>query len=347
MKRKLTVIQALLALLAIGQCFCCLAPGLLEAPLTFLVGWVLFLIRVIPQITVNLWAIGTAVVCLAGLAVGMQRFFGWWWAAQMAPQAATELLPTPWRWRWTLALLALVVLVFAAGIAVVGISHQTAWLLTSPEPLFEGGIRVAAARSKSQNNLKEIGLAVHNRADKANGQLPGSVVDSHGTLLHGWQTQLLPYLEEDALYNQINQRLPWNHPGQGTVFQTPLKVYLRPDAPTDPIGGFAVSHYAGNINLLGGEQPMTLKELRVGRGISNVILAGEAAAQFRPWGDPTNLRDPRLGLNKDPRGFGSNYYGYKGAQFVMADGSVRSFSDEADPEFIEALANPRDWKGKP
>ena len=33
-------------------------------------------------------------------------------------------------------------------------------------------------------------------------------------------------------------------------------------------------------------------------------MAGEVAGDFKPWGDPTNWRDPALGINRSPEGFG-------------------------------------------
>lgn len=77
-------------------------------------------------------------------------------------------------------------------------------------------IREAARRMQCSNNLKQIGLALHNYHD-TNGQFPpggvmgwgsGNVPDwgdwgsDHGT----WMVYSLPYIEQDNLYRQINPR---------------------------------------------------------------------------------------------------------------------------------------------
>ncbi len=60
--------------------------------------------------------------------------------------------------------------------------------------------------------------------------------------------------------------------------------------------------------------------------------------RFKPWGDPSNLVDPGLGINQSPAGFG----GPSGqrAFLAFADGSVRSFSPTTDPEILRRLSGP-------
>jgi prepilin-type N-terminal cleavage/methylation domain-containing protein len=73
-------------------------------------------------------------------------------------------------------------------------------------------IREAAARLKCQNNLKQIGLAVHNFHD-SNGYLPSAGCDDGRPLsggpwpFHGegtnWSIYLLPYMEQGNVYNRL------------------------------------------------------------------------------------------------------------------------------------------------
>src|SRR4051795_11818852 len=72
-------------------------------------------------------------------------------------------------------------------------------------------VREAAARLKCQNNLKQIGLAMHNCHGTLNQFPPGYLATNPGPGLSddrgpgwGWGTLLLPYLEQDPLYRQIN-----------------------------------------------------------------------------------------------------------------------------------------------
>jgi prepilin-type N-terminal cleavage/methylation domain-containing protein len=70
--------------------------------------------------------------------------------------------------------------------------------------------REAARRTQCRNNLKQIGLALHNYHDVHN-TLPsgwigaaGGVHDIAGNNNFGWSVFLLPYIDQAPLYNQFN-----------------------------------------------------------------------------------------------------------------------------------------------
>src|SRR5215210_4179498 len=66
-------------------------------------------------------------------------------------------------------------------------------------------IREAANRMKCSNNLKQLGLAMHNYND-TNGYLPGNIrLAATGTVRVRWTTFLLPYYEQDNIYRIYNQ----------------------------------------------------------------------------------------------------------------------------------------------
>src|SRR2546425_4785708 len=65
-------------------------------------------------------------------------------------------------------------------------------------------VREAAGRMSCQNKIKQIGLAIHNYHD-ANGAMPPSMSDVSGL---GWQVTVLPYLEMDSLYRQMDHTTP-------------------------------------------------------------------------------------------------------------------------------------------
>ncbi|HEY7156089.1 MAG TPA: DUF1559 domain-containing protein [Gemmataceae bacterium] len=105
-------------------------------------------------------------------------------------------------------------------------------------------VREAAARMSCQNNLKQIGLALHNYHGTRNSFPTGTVNVFFGA---GWATLLLPYLEQDVLYNRLDMTKamaspePWNSVPNWIVTQN-LKVstYICPGSPlpvlkeTDP-----------------------------------------------------------------------------------------------------------------
>jgi prepilin-type N-terminal cleavage/methylation domain-containing protein/prepilin-type processing-associated H-X9-DG protein len=71
-------------------------------------------------------------------------------------------------------------------------------------------VREAAARAQCQNNLKQIGLALHNYHDAFHklpyGEGPGDLTDPLNVTRRGccwgtWQTLILPYIEQEAMFN--------------------------------------------------------------------------------------------------------------------------------------------------
>ena len=72
--------------------------------------------------------------------------------------------------------------------------------------------REAARRAQCTNNLKQIGLAMHNYAS-ANGAFPpAAIYDANGKPLLSWRVLILPYLEQDSLYKQFHLAEPWDSP---------------------------------------------------------------------------------------------------------------------------------------
>jgi prepilin-type processing-associated H-X9-DG protein len=336
-KTELIVVLAILG----GLMFCCAPFGFWPAELVvFLaIGWIPFLGRVGPEIEPDWGAVALGCIALAVFAVGLHALLRWFYAAlpakNITPESATPQL-APWRLRWTLSAVALIVMLFVAGISMVGITHQFAWMATAEEPLTRGPR--AGFRMSSQNNLKQMAISLHNYHDVEMSFAPGLIAARDGQALHGWQTLILPYHEQKPLYDTIDMAKPWNNPSQKQAFTTKISVYEvpKPDLPREDPSGYALSHYAANQHILGGTRKLKLDEIT--DGTANTILAGEAAGNYKPWGHPRNWRDPALGINATPDGFGSPWPG--GANVAMADGSIKFLSDKIAPEVLRALATP-------
>jgi type II secretory pathway pseudopilin PulG len=94
-------------------------------------------------------------------------------------------------------------------------------------------IRETAALLSCKNNLKQIGLAMQNHHDTL-GSFPVGYYDP--TLWPqldngpgwGWGAFILPYLEEDNLYRQINFKLDVGDPANAAIRTTILKKFLCP-----------------------------------------------------------------------------------------------------------------------
>jgi prepilin-type N-terminal cleavage/methylation domain-containing protein len=113
-------------------------------------------------------------------------------------------------------------------------------------------VREAAARTQCQNNLKQIGLALHGYHDRLNGFPPGYYdlapwpQDDQGPGW-GWAAFLLADLEQDNLRRQINFALPVGDPSPAVVAArtTFLKVFQCPSDP-NPMTSFTVTDGGAN-----------------------------------------------------------------------------------------------------
>ena len=311
----------------------------IDFAVAIIAGWAFYIARTLPQVRVEPAGAATAAVCAVLLIAGLQYFLGWLYRETRKPNGDHTGQQPQWKWRWTLSLVTGVILLFAAGTASVGVTHQLGWLINSHEPLVrsDSGAQSAARRAQSTNNLKQMGLALLQYEQTHHVFPPGGVFDQLGRPFQSWQTLILPYMEQEALYQRINFDAPWNAYVNQPVFQTGILAYQRPGVDVfKNESGYALSHYAASVDMLGGDQPRRLAD--VSDGTSSTLMVGEVVGDFKAWGEPTNWRDPRLGLNKSPRGFGSVSPG--GVSFLFVDGSVRFIKNSVDPTVLEALATP-------
>ncbi len=99
-------------------------------------------------------------------------------------------------------------------------------------------VREAAARMRCQNNLKQLGLAIHNYQD-SNNRLPRNYQQVGGNV---WEAvsasvQILPYIEQAPLYTQFEaNRTNWGFV-YGTLLNTELSIFKCPSAPAGPRRG--------------------------------------------------------------------------------------------------------------
>lgn len=68
--------------------------------------------------------------------------------------------------------------------------------------------REPTRRSHCKNNLKQIGLALHNYLDAYGSFPPPFTLDANGNRLHSWRTLILPFIDQAPLYNQIDLTKP-------------------------------------------------------------------------------------------------------------------------------------------
>jgi hypothetical protein len=225
----------------------------------------------------------------------------------------------------------------------IGVTHQTAWLVAADGPMVVGAERHSRGSSvyTSKDNLSMLALGVHNGFDVYPRGVPGPTTPN-GSVRHSWATGALMsgMLSSENDTGRIEFSRPWNDPTNQRFFQGIIPLLINPDLRTAPgrdADGYGLAHYAANSRAMANGAFRPLKEFT--DGTTTTLLIGAVNANFRPWGDPANCRDPARGVNRSPHGFGGPV-GAGGALFALADGSVRFVSERTGPTVLRALATP-------
>ncbi|MSR57042.1 MAG: DUF1559 domain-containing protein [Planctomycetaceae bacterium] len=174
--------------------------------------------------------------------------------------------------------------------------------------------REAARRSQSKNNLKQIGLAMHNFHDVYNGFPAGTHQNDKlkAEKRLSWLADILPFIDQAPLYAQIDFKKAWVDEPNERVAQSQVPVYLNPSVPILTDGKYAVSHYVG-IAGVGKDAPLLpVTDKRAGilgynritriqnitDGTSNTMAVAEAGKEFGPWsaGGPSTGPAPTKSL---------------------------------------------------
>jgi len=114
-------------------CFALFSGGiwLLAVPVLLAFGWLPYLVRTLPEVSIAGPALLFAAVCLATLGLGGHHCLQWLYRAWRSGDDRSDEAAR-WQPRWTGSLLALLVLLFTANIATVGVVHQLGWIAAAP-----------------------------------------------------------------------------------------------------------------------------------------------------------------------------------------------------------------------
>ena len=196
------------------------------------------------------------------------------------------------------------------------------------------------AREADANNLKQIGLALHN-FHAVYGHFPAPITygkDGKGGVPHSWRIDLLPFMEQTALYNEYRFDEPWDSEHNLKLSNIIPVCYMSVSKGT-----------ASPFCVLTGTPEECEKELfstmfttkkgiklsDVTDGLANTIMVIEMENN-EPWSKPVDIvYSPDKPLPK----FGG--LTPKGYHALFADGSVRFLSESIEEKLLRALITPR------
>lgn len=191
--------------------------------------------------------------------------------------------------------------------------------------------REAARRIQCSNNLKQIGLALHNY-ESAHGAFPAAAIThKEGKPLLSWRVELLPFLGEKELYDQFNRLEPWDSPHNRKLLQSRPAVYA---CPTHPGLNRSETTYRGFVGNGAFWNPTGQNRLvGITDGTSNTIAVVEASEAV-PWTKPDDIR---FDVKQAEELVGAGSFHPGGFNVLFGDASVRFLPLSIAPEVFRAL----------
>jgi len=204
-----------------------------------------------------------------------------------------------------------------------------------------GAAQESAQRMSGSNNLKQLALAFHNYHDTFNG-FPRDSYDAEGKPLLSWRVHILPFVDQQALYEQFHLDEPWDSEHNKKLIAQMPPTYAAPgrrNADNEtvylaPVSDDSIMPPVDLKNLKKAREfPVGIRLADIRDGTSNTIMIVEMNEELAvTWSKPQdfkiNVDDPLKGLVGLRRG---------GFQASLCDGSVHFFSELMDEELLNGL----------
>ena len=186
-----------------------------------------------------------------------------------------------------------------------------------------------AQRSQATNNLKQLGLAMHNFHD-VHSRFPGSGRDKDGKPLLSWRVQLLPFIDQAPLFDQFRMNESWDSPHNKALIKLIPPTLIAPGSKA----GEGKTNYVGFHHekaIFADGEGTRFRDII--DGTSNTIMFVEADDDHAViWTKPDDLefdeKNPHAGLGELRKG---------GFLAAMCDGAVHFIPSTITPETLVKL----------
>ena len=165
---------------------------------------------------------------------------------------------------------------------------------------------------------------------------PAYIADESGKPMHSWRVLVLPFIEQQALYERYDFDEPWDSPANLALAQTVIPAFR---CPSDAVASGPETNYVmivGPGTLYDGEESTSMRNIK--DGTSNTIMFVEVVGSGINWLEPRDLDIEQLSFQINaPGGQGIQSSHPGGANVAFCDGSVRFLSETIDPQTLQNL----------
>jgi prepilin-type processing-associated H-X9-DG protein len=218
--------------------------------------------------------------------------------------------------------------------------------------------REAARRVRCQNNLKQVGLALH-QYHNIHGTLPTGCIEwrswssppTHRQF--AWSALLLPFLEQQPLHREIDFSRPFDAPANAAAAAVPIATYLCPSTARSSRlspAGRAQTDYGGlygerllnrrsDDGLFLYERSIAFREVRDGLS-QTLAVAEDVGGPDREWINGRNVFVQSGGVNDPNAWIGDNEIRSdhaSGAMALFGDGHIRFLSNSTEEPILGAM----------
>jgi prepilin-type processing-associated H-X9-DG protein len=195
--------------------------------------------------------------------------------------------------------------------------------------------REAARRSQSSNNLKQIGIALHNYHDTHGTFPPAYVADEDGTPLYSWRVLILPFMEQGHIYDQWDKEKAWDSPENIHLSNTMIATFRSPSDNLVAPNGTSYVALIDPKGVFSGPEGTNFAQIKDGTSNTLMVISvkgisGSWAAPIDPVWSETSKR-----IGNQPGDLQVVHPG--GTMVLLADGSVKFLSNSTDSQTLESM----------
>ncbi|MEX0793644.1 MAG: DUF1559 domain-containing protein [Pirellulaceae bacterium] len=171
-------------------------------------------------------------------------------------------------------------------LVVAGLFYWVFW------PAYHDALR-AARRMHSQSRFDQMRLALFNYHDVHGTFPPAYIPDENEKPMHSWRVLILPFVSEEALWEQYDFDLPWNDPHNLEVSQNMPGIYSSPFSPEEAERGLTpYLAITGPETVLGESEGRTIAEL--GSDANHKFVMIQYYSQPVLWTEPVDITPDQI-----------------------------------------------------